>query len=503
MIESRPLMNPSPTIPHMLDELLEGLAVPGITVPPLPVSGVAYDSRLVEPGDVFFCIPGFVHDGHAFAARAAARGASALVVKHEVADVGATVQILVDDPRVALAIAAARFHGDPSASLRVVGITGTNGKTTTTYLLDSILRRAGHATGLVGTVETRVAGVARPAGRTTPESADLQSLLADMVAEGVDTAVMEVSSHAIDLHRVDGVRFEAAAFTNLSQDHLDYHRTLEEYFAVKRRLFTDLGPGEAVIDIDDPAGASLAEDLGRAGSPRLWTVGRDPSAAVRARHETLGPLSSSFTLATSSGEVPVTIPLVGAFNVSNALVAAGCALALGVPLELVAEGLAAAPQVPGRLERIDAGQPFSVFVDYAHTPDGLEKAVEAVRAVSPGRVITVFGCGGDRDPEKRPLMGEAAGSRSDHVVATSDNPRSEDPVSILLAVEDGLKAAGASYEIEVDRRKAIARAFDLARRGDTVLIAGKGHEDYQIFAERTIHFDDREVAREELEARWS
>ena len=499
MIESRGIMDHPRASTHRLDELLENVAVPQIAVPPIMVSGVAYDSRAVTEGAVFFCVPGFAHDGHDFARKAVERGAAALVVKHEIPGLDIT-QVVVPDPRAALAVAAARFYGSPSESLAVVGITGTNGKTTTTYLLDAILRSAGMTTGVIGTVGTEVAGERRETKRTTPESADLQALLADMVAEGVDAVSMEVSSHALDLHRVDDVAFRVAAFTNLSQDHLDYHSTLEEYFAVKRRLFTEFHPGRAVIDVDDPAGVALAADL---DADVLLSVGRSPQAAVRAADEQPGQVSTEFELLTPAGEAHVHLPLAGAFNVSNALVAAGCALALGVPLETVAEGLSEAPQVPGRLERIEAGQPFAVLVDYAHTPDGLEKAIDAVRTVTPGRVITVFGCGGDRDPDKRPVMGKVAGVGSDLAIATSDNPRSEDPVGILLAVEDGLKRADAGYEIVVDRRRAIARAIDVAKAGDAVLIAGKGHEDYQIFADRTIHFDDREVAREELEKRWS
>ena len=500
MIESRGIMD-HPEVPdhRRLDELLESVAAPQSAVPPIAVSGIAYDSRSVRPGDAFFCIPGFAHDGHAFAPKAVARGAVALVVKRPLSDLGCP-QVVVDDPRAALASAASRFYGRPSESLRVVGITGTNGKTTTAHLLDAVLRAAGLTTGVIGTVGTRIAGRHREAARTTPESADLQALLAEMLAEGVDATVMEVSSHAIDLHRVDDVRFAVAAFTNLSQDHLDYHSTLEEYFAVKRRLFTEFHPGSAVIDIDDPAGVALTADL---SASRLVTVGRAERALVRPLDECPGPLSTEFTLAIPEGSAFVTLPLPGRFNVSNALVAAGCAMALGIAVETIAAGLTSAPQVPGRLERVEAGQPFAVLVDYAHTPDGLEKAIEAVRAVTPGRIITVFGCGGDRDPDKRPQMGKVAGRASDLSIATSDNPRSEDPVGILLAVEDGLKESGGSYETQVDRRRAIARAVDIAHADDAVLIAGKGHEDYQIFADRTVHFDDREVAREELERRWS
>ncbi len=456
------------------------------------VSGVAYRSDRVADGDAFFCIPGFVHDGHDFAADAARRGAGALVVKHPVGIPGVP-EVVVEDTRAALAEAAAVVHGRPSESLQVAGITGTNGKTTTAYLLDAIPNAARRVTGLIGTVETRVAGESRKAGRTTPESADLQALLAEMVERGVGAAVMEVSSHAIDLHRVDAIRFGVAGFTNLTQDHLDYHRSMEEYFAVKRRLFNEFDVAERVVNVDDAAGADLARSVGAE-----WTVSMREPATVRARDVVMDATGSSFTLVTPSGETPVRVPVSGAYNVSNALVAAACAMALGVGLGPVVEGLSRAPQVPGRLERVVAGQPFSVFVDYAHTPDALEKAILAVREITEGRVITVFGCGGDRDPEKRPALGLVAGRLSDRVVVTTDNPRTEDPVGIILHIEDGLREGSATYEVVVDRRQAIGHAMCEAREGDSVLIAGKGHEDYQIFAERTIHFDDREVAVEVL-----
>jgi UDP-N-acetylmuramoyl-L-alanyl-D-glutamate--2,6-diaminopimelate ligase len=477
-----------------LSQLLDGCGVTDGSDRSVTVSGLAYRSDKVHPGDAFFCISGFRHDGHDFAEDAVARGAVALVCARPLGT--GVPEFVVSDPRHALAIAASRIHGEPSRSLEVVGITGTNGKTTTTYILDSIMRASGRRTGLIGTVETRIGTDVLPSARTTPESADLEILLARMRDEGVSSVSMEVSSHAIDLRRVDGVRFAVAAFTNLTQDHLDYHSTLEEYWSVKRRLFTDLDVGERVVDIDDPRGRALAEECGV-----HWTVGRDERARVRAVDEQLRPKETLFTLVTPDGEAAVTLPLAGAYNVSNACVAAGCALALGVSLKDVVRGLEHAPQVPGRLERVDAGQEFTVLVDYAHTPDSLAKALAAVRAITPGRVITVFGCGGDRDPEKRPLMGLAAGDGSDEIVITSDNPRSEDPVGIILAIEDGVRRTGAPYRVEIDRRAAIRSAFDRARSGDAVLIAGKGHEDYQIFADRTVHFDDREVAREELRAR--
>ncbi len=479
-----------------LSELLEGTPACGPAGLSTAVTGVAYSSGSVEPGDAFFCIPGFRHDGHEFAPDAVARGAAVAVATRELPGLSAPV-VLVDDTRVALAVASAHLFGDPSARLEVVGITGTNGKTTTTYLLDSILRASGRVTGLIGTVGTRIGDERLPASRTTPESRDLQELLARMVDAGVSGVSMEVSSHAIDLHRVDAVRFAVAAFTNLSQDHLDYHATMEEYFSVKSRLMAMVDPQRRVVDIDDPHGLFLTGQM-----PVTWTVGMSPGAMVRAEDVVLRPGGSRFDLVTTAGAARVELPLAGTFNVSNALVAAGCALALGIGLDVVARGLGSAPQVPGRLERIEAGQDFSVLVDYAHTPDGLAKAIAAVRSVAPGRVITVFGCGGDRDPDKRPLMGRVAGELSDVAVVTTDNPRSEDPVGIVLQVRDGLESTPSEQHTELDRRAAIALALSLARTGDAVLIAGKGHEDYQILSDRTIHFDDREVALEELAKRW-
>jgi UDP-N-acetylmuramoyl-L-alanyl-D-glutamate--2,6-diaminopimelate ligase len=444
----------------------------------------------VRSGDAFFCISGFAHDGHSFARDAVERGASVLVVERPL-EIEAP-QCIVEDSREALALASARFFGDPSASMDVIGITGTNGKTTTTYIVDSILRAARRKTGVIGTIGTRIGDTVQASSRTTPESADLHALFATMRDSGVTAVAMEVSSHAVDLHRVDGTVFAAVAFTNLTQDHLDYHHTLEEYFSVKKRLFIDFEARARIVDIDDPFGTLLAAEI-----PGCVTVGRAVGAAVRAEGEVLGADGTVFTLVTPAGEAKVRLPIPGAFNVSNALVAAACCLAVGVDLATVVAGLEAAPQVPGRLELVECGQPFSVVVDYAHTPDSLEKAIAAVRGFTSGDVIVVFGCGGDRDPDKRPLMGEVS-SAADRVVLTSDNPRSEDPVGILLQIEDGLRGCSATYDVIVDRREAIAHALGLAKPGDAVLIAGKGHEDYQIFADRTVHFDDREVAREVL-----
>lgn len=478
--------------PRSLSELLEGIPAQTGDALATMVTGIAYRSDRVRAGDVFFCVSGFAHDGHDFAADAVSRGASALVTSRALDAVGVP-QAVVADTRAALAVVSARYYGLPSERLDVVGITGTNGKTTTTYLVEAIARRAGRSPGLIGTVQTRYDGSCESSGRTTPESLDLQALLARMVDAGVDTVAMEVSSHAIDLHRVDGVRFAVAAFANLSQDHLDYHHTLEEYFNTKVRLFTDMHPRLRVINVDDWHGRRLA---GMVGAD--WTVGCAPEATVRGVDVRLTSVSASFRLVTPAGEADVVLPLAGEFNVANALLAAGCGLALGIAPGTIAEGLTGVQQIPGRLEHIDEGQSFSVLVDYAHSPDGLEKAIAAVRQVTEGRVITVFGCGGDRDPSKRAPMGEAAGRLSDAVVITSDNPRSEEPGAVIAQVETGVDRTAAAKRVEPDRRSAIALALSEAGPGDAVLIAGKGHEDYQIFADRTVHFDDREVAHEEL-----
>lgn len=458
------------------------------------IGGIAYRSDHVRPGDVFFCVAGLAHDGHDFAADAVSRGAVAVVALRRPPGIGEVPLALVADTRVALARASAAFYRHPSRDLAVVGITGTNGKTTTTYLLESIVRAAGRRTGLIGTVETRIDTERLPAVRTTPESADLQALLARMRDAGVESVVMEVSSHAVDLGRVEGVHFAVAAFTNLTQDHLDYHHTIEEYYQAKRRLFIELDVAERVVNIDDAFGAALAEEL-----DVVLTVGRDEAADVRAVDVEHTADGAHFTLITPVGAAPIELPLAAEYNVSNALVAVGCALALGIDVASVAEGLRLAPQVPGRLERIECGQELSVFVDYAHTPDSLAKVVSEVAALTRGNVIVVFGCGGDRDPEKRPLMGKAAGEGAHHTIITSDNPRSEDPVSIIAQIEDAVRETGVSYEVVVDRGDAIRTAIEQAAPGDAVLIAGKGHEDYQIFADHTIHFDDRETARNVLE----
>ena len=469
----------------------------------LQVNDIVYASSEVRPGALFFCVPGTRVDGHDFAQAAVAAGAAALVVQHPVEGCE-TPQIRVDDTRRALALCAANFFGRPSEKLSLVGVTGTNGKTTTAFLVEHMARHAAHArTGLVGTVEVHVGDERRPSLRTTPESRDLQALLADMVKAGVRVAALEVSSHAVDLDRIVGTRFAVAAFTNLSQDHLDYHKTMESYFEAKARLFTEHEVGARVVCIDHEHGRRLVRMCEQAGHEVL-TVGADRGAfvhlerAVYAPHMTLLMLSFN-----GQREDEFALPLVGRFNVENALVCAGVGTALGYGPQAICEALASAPQVPGRMQSVRGASgkqpPFGVLVDYAHTPDAVAKAISAVADVTPGRVICVFGCGGDRDRDKRPKMGAAALS-ADVAVVTSDNPRTEDAQSIIDEILPGMEGADACVHVQPDRRRAIRLALSLAQSGDAVLICGKGHEDYQIVGTEKLPFDDRVVAAEEIDA---
>ena len=481
------------------------------------VRGVCYDSRAVAPGDVFVALRGSLADGHAFLAQALALGAVALVVEELPAgvDLRGRPAIVVADTRRALAALATRFYGEPSAELALIGVTGTNGKTSTTYLIESILGRAGRRVGLIGTLESRFAGQRRRAINTTPESLDLQTMLRDMRNRGADAVVMEVSSHGLALGRVDGCRFSVGAFTNLTQDHLDFHGTMQAYRDAKALLFTRYlaKPGHAVVNVDDPAGPGLAQAAARAGA-RVIRVSRGADAEVRLESASVGMDGTRARVALPSGPLELAIPLLGDFNVENVLVACGVATALGVAPGQIAAGVAACPQVPGRVERVagPAGSRPTVLVDYAHTPDAVEKLLRTLRPLTRGRLITVFGCGGDRDRAKRPLMAEAVTRYSDLAVATSDNPRSEDPRAILADVERGLgklervepeQLAGAShaYAMSIDRRAAIGLAIEVAREGDTVVIAGKGHEDYQIIGRERLPFSDGDEARRALARR--
>jgi UDP-N-acetylmuramoyl-L-alanyl-D-glutamate--2,6-diaminopimelate ligase len=459
----------------------------GSDAPAVEVSALAYDNRLVTPGTLFFCVPGFTRDGHDYADDAIARGAVALVVQRPLGT--AVPEILVDDVRAAMAPAAAALAGDPTARLTTVGITGTNGKTTSAFLVRSLLEAGGRRTGLLGTVTAIVGGEQHAVARTTPEAIDLQRTFADMLAAGDDAVVMEVSSHALSLHRADAIHWSAAVFTNLTQDHLDFHADMEDYFLAKRRLF-EAGPELAVINVDDPYGARLARDF-----PQAIRIGLDaPDAQVCATAIEGDASGSSFAV----DGLALRTRLPGRFNVLNALGAVVVARELGVDAAAIARGLAAAERVPGRFEPVDEGQPFAVFVDYSHKPDALEAVLRTARALTRGRLIVVFGAGGDRDRGKRPLMGRAAAEHADVAIITSDNPRNEDPEAIMAAIAEGAPEA----QRVVDRQAAIERAVALAAPGDVVVVAGKGHERYQEFEDgRTVPFDDVAVAREALRAR--
>jgi UDP-N-acetylmuramoyl-L-alanyl-D-glutamate--2,6-diaminopimelate ligase len=462
--------------------------------PAVDVSALAYDNRAVRPGTLFFCVPGFTRDGHDFAPDAVARGAAALVVTRPL---GLGVpEVEVADVRAAMARAAARFHGDPTARLPVVGITGTSGKTTTTHLVRHLLESAGRPCGLLGGVTSVVGGEERPAVRTTPEAIDLQATLRAMLDAGDRACAMEVSSHALELRRVDGVRFAVAAFTNLSQDHLDFHPDMDTYFAAKQRLFREFDVGVPVVVVDDDWGRRLAAAL-----PGAVTVSIETRADWSASRLSAGLDGTSFWVRSPAGEAEVALPLRGRFNAANALLAMACCAQLGLPLDGMAATLASARAVPGRVQAVDEGQDFAVLVDYAHKPGALEKVLASAREVATGRVVVVFGAGGDRDAAKRPLMGAIAARLADAVIVTSDNPRSEDPEAIVAAIMAGVPSGSFHVKRVLDRRAAIAAAIADAAAGDVVVIAGKGHEQGQEFAGgRKEPFDDVVVARDALRA---
>ncbi|HET7417246.1 MAG TPA: UDP-N-acetylmuramoyl-L-alanyl-D-glutamate--2,6-diaminopimelate ligase [Solirubrobacterales bacterium] len=472
-----------------LDELVAGL--PGARIlgdGSVEITELVYDSRKAGPGTLFFCVRGEKVDGHEFGPRVVEEGAPALVVERELTEL-AVPQVVVPDSRAAMAPLAAHFWGDPTAELRVAGVTGTNGKTTTAFLVREILQAADVRCGLLGTVKQVVGGVEKEVVRTTPEAIELQSTFRQMLDGGDEACAMEVSSHALTLHRADAIRFEVALFTNLTQDHLDFHSDMEDYFLAKRKLFEKGGRMTRIVNVDDPYGRRLAEEF-----ECVTFSAEGAEADYSARDVSFDAGGASFYL----GGMRLRTLLPGHFNVANALGAFAAAEAMGVGGDIAAAGLARAARVPGRFEPIDEGQGFSVLVDYAHTPDSLENVLRAARRLTEGRVISVFGAGGDRDRDKRPKMGRAGAELSDLTVITSDNPRSEDPEKIVAEVKAGATGR-ASVEVEVDRRKAIAQALAYAQPGDTVVIAGKGHEQGQEFEEgRKIPFDDREVAREEL-----
>jgi UDP-N-acetylmuramoyl-L-alanyl-D-glutamate--2,6-diaminopimelate ligase len=461
------------------------------------VEGLDYDSRRIRAGWLFFAFPGQKADGRAFAVDAMARGALAVVSESPRPEGFAGYWIQVEHGRRALATAARQFFGCPDRRLRLTGITGTNGKTTTSYLADSIFRAAGNVTGVIGTIEYHLAGKVLPAVNTTPESLDLLRLFAELEAAGGSQVTMEVSSHALALGRVYGLHFHTALFTNFTRDHLDFHGTMEDYFRAKCMLFEGAGappPKVAVLNGDDPASARVPVP---AGTEVFW-YGLSRDARVRATRIRSSIQGLHFDVQTGRERFAVSSPLVGRINIYNILAACSAGLGHGIAPEIIARGIAGCRAVPGRFERVDEGQPFLVVVDYAHTDDALRNTIAVARGMKPPRVITLFGCGGDRDRAKRPLMGKAAGEASDFVILTSDNPRTEDPLAIINDALVGLRRTDTPHIVEPDRATAIRRAISEARAGDIVILAGKGHETYQVLKDRTIHLDDREVARQVL-----
>lgn len=466
------------------------------------ITGIERDSRKVGKGGLFVCIPGIHVDGHDFIPQVAGQGAAAILTTRDVEPPAGMAVLKVPELNEALDIIVPFFHDYPARSMRVIGITGTNGKTTTSYITRAILRNAGFKVGLIGTIQIMVEEETLPIHNTTPDVVELQNLLAMMRDKGMDYVVMEVSSHALDQNRVAGIEFDTAVFTNLTQDHLDYHKTLENYKLAKAKLFELLaGDGKkqgktAVVNIDDGAGETM---LAHAKCKHL-TYAIDGAADLRAEDIQVLPGGARFRLSGDFGSMDLQLHITGIFNVYNVMSAVGATLAEGISPDVIQRTLQDFVSVPGRFELVKEGQDFSVIVDYAHTPDGVENVLRTARQIARRHIITVFGCGGDRDRTKRPIMGRMAAELSDTVIATSDNPRTEDPEFILSQVEEGVKEAigGKHHECIVDRRTAIFRAVELAQKDDIVVILGKGHEDYQILKDRTIHFDDREVAREAI-----
>lgn len=488
-----------------ISELFNGAEIASISArTDVDVSAIVYDSRKVTADSLFFALKGEKDDGNKFIADALNRGAVA-VASESPRDSAVNpdivwIQILPEAQRRVLATASANFYRHPADALRLVGVTGTNGKTTTTHLIESVLRAAGMKTGLIGTISYRTPRGTRAAINTTPESLDLQQMLSEIRDADGSAAVMEASSHALAMDRLWGCHFAAAVFTNLTRDHLDFHKTFEEYFAAKRRLFEGTGanaPDVAVVNADDPYAHKLE---GLAG--RTLTYGLKNGAQITTKKFPLSFSGLEFSALTPEGKIEIQSRLVGKINVYNILAAIGAAIALEIPDDAITRGIHELESVPGRFQRIDEGQPFLVIVDYAHTDDALRNLISTARELNPsGRIITLFGAGGDRDRTKRPLMGEAAGTLGDIVVLTSDNPRSEDPLRIINDVLVGLQKTETRYYVDADRGRAIEKALDEARPGDIVLLAGKGHESYQVLREGTIDFDDREVARRALRER--
>jgi UDP-N-acetylmuramoyl-L-alanyl-D-glutamate--2,6-diaminopimelate ligase len=467
------------------------------------VESIAYDSRRVQRNGLFAALPGEKSDGHDFVDQAIEKGASVIVAEKNPAAAGRVTTVLVENTRPILADLAATFYGFPVRKLKMAAVTGTNGKTTTTFLIKHICENAGLRCGLIGTVRYEIADRVLPATRTTPESLDVQELLAQMVNAGCRAAAMEVSSHALAQERTRGLEWDVAVFTNLTQDHLDFHGTMENYFEAKAKLFTQLAEQNkkrkaiAIVNIDDRYGEQLLRKIDKRVS--IVTYGMGARADFRASNYRMEFGGTSYQLDARGKSYLVRVPLIGRFNVANSMAALATANALGVGLREAVLSLSKSPQVPGRLESVPAKRQFQVFVDYAHTPDALLSVVKTLRELEPRRLLVVFGCGGDRDRQKRPLMAEVVDRHADFAIITSDNPRKEDPNAIIAEVEKGFRSD--HYEKIVDRAEAIARAIEMAQPRDIVLIAGKGHENYQEFADHTVPFDDVQVARRALENR--
>jgi len=477
-----------------LERLIAALAPEAVVgAAAVEVRDLAYDARAVTEGAAFFCVPGSTADGHDFAAQAVENGAVALVVERalELPIDRRAPQLVVPDARAAMATAADVFFGEPTRELEVAGVTGTSGKTTTAFLLWSMLEAAGRSPGLLGTVESRIGGEVRPVVRTTPEAIDLQRTFREMLDAGNRSVALEASSHASVLHRLDRVRFDVLVFTNLSQDHLDFHSDLDDYFAAKRRLFVGAVPPPAAVNIGDEWGRRLADELADRRRAPLVSFGFADDAEIRPDDLVLDATGARF----NAGGIEIRSCLRGRFNVENVLGVVAAGILLDVPEDEIAAGIETLEGVPGRFEAVDEGQSFAVVVDYSHKPDALDNVLRAARELAQGRVLVVFGAGGDRDRGKRPLMGRIAKDLADVVIVTSDNPRGEEPLAII---QDILQGAGTNVEIDPDRRAAIGRAIALAEKGDVVVIAGKGHEQGQEIAGEKLPFDDREVAREVL-----
>jgi UDP-N-acetylmuramoyl-L-alanyl-D-glutamate--2,6-diaminopimelate ligase len=460
--------------------------------PDIEISGIYYDSKQVKDGSLFFCIEGYRADGHDYAASAVEKGAAAVVLRKDIPLPEGVTKVFVPDTRKAMGLIASALYEKPSEDLLLFGVTGTNGKTTTTYMIKSILEQAGKKTGLIGTIANMIGSRMIPAERTTPESPDLQKLMRDMVNEKVNAAVMEVSSHSLALHRVIGCTYDIGIFTNLTQDHLDFHGTFENYLAAKKKLFEQ--SRLAIINVDDESGREILKDL----ECQYFTYGIYKPADIYARDIEIMVDGVSFNLHILGGKISIVLSIPGIFSVYNALAAAAACYAAGISLKDIQKGLTSIKGVPGRFETLDTGTGFSIILDYAHTPDGLENILKTARGLTDGRLVTLFGCGGDRDAAKRPMMGEVAGRYSDLCIITSDNPRYEDPVKIIEDILPGIAKTHCPYKVIVDRREAIEYAIKNARENDLIILAGKGHETYQIIKGDTYPFDEKEIVAQIL-----